>query len=77
MEEKLRKCIGQSDVWLFVKSSNSWLKNVQILDVNLETVNLRYEQKLESENQTWEKTTRIDNIAEIDICVSTMPSSLF
>lgn len=77
MEEKLRKCIGQSDVWLFVKSSNSWLKNVQILDVNSETVNLRYEQPSETENKTWEKTTRIDNIAEIDICVSAMPNSLF
>jgi hypothetical protein len=77
MEEKLRKCIGQSDVWLFVKSSNSWLRNVQILDVNSETVNLRYEQQSETDNKTWEKTTRIDNIAEIDICVSAMPNSLF
>jgi hypothetical protein len=77
MEDKLRECIDRPDVWLYLKSSNSWLKNVKILNVNSETVTFRYEQTSETENKTWEKTTRIDNIAEIDLCVLAMPNSLF
>ena len=67
MESKLKELIGQPNVWLLVKSSNGWLKNVDILDVNSDTVTFRYESESELERKIWEKTTRIDNIAEIEI----------
>jgi ABC-type histidine transport system ATPase subunit len=75
MENKLRELIGQPNVWLYVKSSNGWIKNVEILDVNPETVTFRYEHESEAESKIWEKTTRIDNIVEVDIRVLTMPKN--
>jgi hypothetical protein len=73
MEEKLRELIGQSDIWLFIKSSNGWLKNVEILDVNTETLTFRYQHESSTDTKVWEKTTRLDNILEIDLKVTAVP----
>jgi hypothetical protein len=73
METKLQELIGQQNVWLLVKTSNGWLKNVDILDVNSDTVTFRYESESEVDKKIWEKTTRIDNIAEIEIRLMAMP----
>ena len=73
METKLQELIGQPNVWLLVKSSNGWLKNVDILDVNSDTVTFRYESESEVDKKVWEKTTRIDNIAEIEIRLMAIP----
>ena len=75
METKLQELIGQPNVWLLVKSSNGWLKNVDILDVNSDTVTFRYESESEVEKKVWEKTTRIDNIAEIEIRLMALPKA--
>jgi hypothetical protein len=75
MESKLRELVGQANVWLFVKSSNGWLKNVEILEVNTETVTFRYEHESEAERKIWEKTTRIENIAEIEVRLLTIPKN--
>lgn len=73
MENKLRELIGQPNVWLFVKSSNGWLKNVEILDVSQETVTFRYENESEKERKLWEKTTRIKNVTEIEVRLLAIP----
>ena len=73
METKLQELIGQQNVWLLVKTSNGWLKNVDILDVNSDTVTFRYESESEVDKKVWEKTTRIDNIAEIEIRLMSLP----
>jgi hypothetical protein len=73
MEEKLRELIGQSDIWLFIKSSNGWLKNVEILDVSTETLTFRYQHESSTDTKVWEKTTRLDNILEIDLKVTAVP----
>ncbi|MCU0536279.1 MAG: hypothetical protein MUD14_20530 [Hydrococcus sp. Prado102] len=75
MEKKLRELTGQPNVWLYVRSSNGWIKNVEILEVNSETVTFRYEHESEIESRIWEKTTRIDNIVEVDIRVLAMPKN--
>ena len=75
MESKLRELIGQAHVWLFVKSSNGWLKNVEILDVSPEIVTFRYEHESEIDRKLWEKTTRLDNIAEIEVRLLAMPKT--
>jgi hypothetical protein len=72
MERKLRELIGQPNVWLFIRSSNGWLKNVEILEVDSETVTFRYEHESDKEKRIWEKTTRLDNIAEIEVRLLTM-----
>ena len=51
MESKLKELIGQPNIWLLVKSSNGWLKNVDILDVNSDTVTFRYESESEVEKK--------------------------
>ena len=73
MEKKLKELIGQSDIWLFIKSSNGWVKNIEILDVESDTVSFRYQHESLAEVKVWEKTTRLDNILEIDIRVAAIP----
>ncbi len=73
MEKKLKELIGQSDIWLFIKSSNGWVKNIEILDVKSDTVSFRYQHESLAEVKVWEKTTRLDNILEIDIRVAAIP----
>ncbi|MEM8830313.1 MAG: DUF6679 family protein [Cyanobacteria bacterium P01_G01_bin.19] len=73
MESRLKELIGHSDIWLYVKSSNGWIKNVEILDVNSETISFRYQHESNTETKVWEKMTRLDNILEIDVRVATVP----
>lgn len=73
MENKLKELMGKPNVWLYVKSSNGWIKNVEILEVNHETVTFRYEHESELESKVWEKTTRLDNIVEVDLRVLAVP----
>lgn len=73
METKLQELIGQPNVWLYVKSSNGWVKNVEILEVNSDTVTFRYQHESTEEVKVWEKTTRLDNILEIDLRVVAVP----
>lgn len=73
MEQKLRELIGKSNIWLFIKSSNGWVKNVEILDVDSETLSFRYQHESNAETKVWEKTTRLKNILEIDIRIATIP----
>lgn len=73
MEEKLKELIGHPDIWLFIRSSNGWVKDVEILEVNPETVSFRYQHESNAETKVWEKTTRLDNVLEIDIRVTAIP----
>jgi hypothetical protein len=73
MEQKLKELIGQPNVWLFIKSSNGWVKNVEILEVADETVTFRYEHETDVEKRVWEKTTRVKNIAEIEVKLLAVP----
>ncbi len=73
MENKLKELIGQPNVWLFISSSNGWVKNVEILEVNSDTVSFCFQHESSTETKVWEKTTRIENILEIDIQVASIP----
>jgi hypothetical protein len=75
MESKLRELIGKPNVWLLIKSSNGWIKNVEILEVNSEIVTFRYEHSSDTETRVWEKTTRLENIVEIDVRCIAIPKS--
>lgn len=75
MEKRLKQLFGQSDIWLFIRSSNGWVKNVEILEVDSETVSFRYQHESSAETKIWEKTTRLENILEIDIRVAAIPKS--
>ena len=73
MENKLRKLIGQPNVWLYIKSSNGWLKNVEILDVESDIITFRYQHESSDEVKVWEKTTRLENVLEIDLRLVAVP----
>lgn len=73
MREKLRELIGQPNVWLCLGSNNTWIKNVQILEVTNKTVTFRYEDETEREKRLWEKTTRIKNISEVEVKLVSYP----
>ncbi|MBE9079530.1 hypothetical protein IQ241_19890 [Romeria aff. gracilis LEGE 07310] len=75
MEDKLKELVGQPCVWLYIKSSNGWFKNVEILDVSAQTVTFRYESESETDRKLWEKTTRISNVAEIEIRLVSIPKA--
>ena len=62
MESKLKELIGQPNIWLYVKSSNGGLKNVEILEVESNTITFRYQHESAAELKVWEKTTRLENI---------------
>ena len=73
MEDKLRGLIGQANVWLYIKSSNGWLKDVEILEVESDIITFRYQHESSAEVKVWEKTTRLNNVLEIDIRLVTIP----
>ena len=73
MRDKLRELIGQPNVWLCLGGTNTWIKNVQILDVTNKTVTFRYEDETEREKRLWEKTTRIKNITEVEVKLVSYP----
>jgi hypothetical protein len=73
MKEKLRELMGQPNVWLHIRSSNGWVRNVEILEVTDSTITFRYEHETDSERRFWEKTTRLGNISEIDVKLVTYP----
>lgn len=73
MREKLKELIGQGNVWLCIASNNSWIKNVQIVEVTNKTVTFRYEDETDKEKRLWEKTTRIRNIAEVEVKLVAYP----
>lgn len=73
MENKLKELIGQPNVWLYLQSSKGWIKNVEILDVDREILTFRYEERSHAETKVWEKTTRLDNVLEVDVRLVTIP----
>ena len=73
MENKLRELIGLPNVWLYIKSSNGWLKNVEILEVESDTITFRYQHESSDEVKVWEKTTRLENVLEIDLRLVAVP----
>ncbi|MBE9064514.1 DUF6679 family protein [cf. Phormidesmis sp. LEGE 11477] len=73
MEGKLRELIGKPGVWLYIQSSNGWFKNVEILEVGDNMLTFRYESESDTERKIWEKTTRVDNVSEIEVRLVVVP----
>ena len=73
MERKLKELIGKPGVWLYIESSSGWFKNVEILEVGDNVLTFRYESESSTERKVWEKTTRIDNVAEIEVRLVVVP----
>lgn len=75
MEGKLRELVGKPGVWLYIQSSSGWFKNVEILEVGDNVLTFRYESESDTERKVWEKTTRIDNVSEIEVRLVVVPKT--
>ena len=75
MEGKLRELVGKPGVWLYIQSSSGWFKNVEILEVGDNVLTFRYESESDTERKVWEKTTRIDNVSEIEVRLVVIPKT--
>lgn len=73
MKDKLKSLIGKPNVWLYLGSCNTWFKEVRILEVTEDWVTFRYSTITHEISSFWERTTRIDNITDIDIEISNVP----
>lgn len=73
MEGKLKELVGKPGVWLYIQSSSGWFKNVEILEVGNSVLTFRYESESDTERKTWEKTTRIANVSEIEVRLIVIP----
>jgi hypothetical protein len=73
MEGKLKELVGKAGVWLYIQSSQGWFKNVEILEVGNNVVTFRYESESDVDRKVWEKTTRIDNVSEIEVRLVVVP----
>jgi hypothetical protein len=73
MEDKLKELVGKAGVWLYIQSSQGWFKNVEILEVGNNVLTFRYESESDTERKVWEKTTRIDNVSEIEVRLVVVP----
>ena len=73
MEGKLRELIGKPGIWLYIQSSQGWFKNVEILEVDNKILTFRYESESDTERKVWEKTTRIENVSEIEVRLRAVP----
>lgn len=73
MEDKLKELVGKPGIWLYIQSSQGWFKNVEILEVGNNVLTFRYESESDTERKVWEKTTRIDNVSEIEVRLVVVP----
>jgi hypothetical protein len=73
MEDKLKELVGKPGVWLYIQSSQGWFKNVEILEVGNNVLTFRYESESDTERKVWEKTTRTDNVSEIEVRLVVVP----
>jgi len=73
MEKKLKDLVGKPGVWLYIQSSSGWFKNVEILEVGDNMLTFRYESESDTERKIWEKTTRVDNVSEIEVRLVVVP----
>ncbi|MEL6470692.1 MAG: DUF6679 family protein, partial [Cyanobacteria bacterium J06623_4] len=56
-----------------IQSSSGWFKNVEILEVGDNLLTFRYESESDTERKVWEKTTRVDNVSEIEVRLVVVP----
>lgn len=53
------------DVWIFLKDQGRWLERAQILEIEGDTVLVRYESEDEDEICSWEEMIRLESIGAV------------
>ncbi len=61
------------DVWIYLKDQGRWLERARILDIEGDTVLVRYESEDEDEICSWEEMIRLDSIGAVAQRLSLFP----
>ncbi len=64
------------DVWIYLRDQGRWLERARILDIQGETILVRYETEDEDEICSWEELLRLDSIGGVAQRLSTIPKGL-
>ncbi|MDX2270933.1 MAG: DUF6679 family protein [Cyanobacteriota bacterium] len=64
------------DVWIYLRDQGRWLERARILDIEGDTVQVRYETEDEDEICSWEEMVRLDSIGAVAQKLSTIPKGL-
>jgi hypothetical protein len=61
------------DVWIYLRDQGRWLERARILDIEGDTVLVRYETEDDEEICSWEEIVRLDSIGAVAQRLSTIP----
>ncbi len=61
------------DVWIYLKDQGRWLERARILEIEGDTVLVRYESEDEDEICSWEEMIRLDSIGAVAQRLSLFP----
>ncbi len=73
MKDKLKSLLGKPNVWLYLDSCDTWFREVRILEVTENLITFRFSALTNDVLSVWERTTRIENVSDIDIEISNVP----
>ncbi len=61
------------DVWIYLRDQGRWLERARILDIEGDTILVRYETEDEDEICSWEEMVRLESIGAVAQRLSTIP----
>lgn len=64
------------DVWIYLRDQGRWLERAKILDIEGDTILVRYETEDEEEICSWEEMIRLESIGAVAQRLSTIPKGM-
>ncbi len=64
------------DVWIYLRDQGRWLERAKILDIEGDTILVRYETEDEEEICSWEEMVRLESIGAVAQRLSTIPKGM-
>lgn len=61
------------DVWIYLRDQGRWLERARIMDIEGDTILVRYESEDEDEICSWEEMLRLDSIGAVAQRLATFP----
>ncbi len=66
-------CSDGHEVWIFLRDQQRWLERARIVDLEGDTVTLRYETDEEDETCAWEEMVRLESIGAVTRKLASVP----
>lgn len=64
------------DVWIYLRDQGRWLERAKILDIEGDTILVRYETEDEEEICSWEEMIRLESIGAVAQRLSSIPKGV-